>query len=85
MGINDEDYSNHWLYNNVENKALKRMKKQLDDIENYIYNNTDIIPSKVINDISNILWRRKWLDSNTIAITGNRPNRLYGYSGNFKG
>jgi hypothetical protein len=59
MRINDEDYSNHWLYNSVENKTLKRMNKQLDDIENYIYNNTDIIPSKVINDISNILWRRK--------------------------
>lgn len=59
MGINDEDYSNHWLFNSVESKSLKRMKKQLDDIENYIYNNTDIIPSKVINDISNILWRRK--------------------------
>ena len=46
MRINDEDYSNHWLYNSVENKTLKRMNKQLDDIENYIYNNTDIIPSR---------------------------------------
>lgn len=59
MGINDEDYSNHWLYNSVENKALKRMKKRLDDIENYIYNNEDTIPKKVKDDIINILWRRK--------------------------
>lgn len=59
MGINDEDYSNHWLFNSVENKTLKRMNKQLDDIENYIYNNEDIIPNKVRSDIINILWGRK--------------------------
>lgn len=54
-----EDYENYWMFNSVENKVLKRMNKQLTDIEDYLYANKDNIPKKVYDDILKILWRRK--------------------------
>ena len=58
--VGDNEYLNvHWAFNSVENRVLKRMSKQLSDIENYLYDNKDSIPSKVYDDILKILWRRK--------------------------
>ena len=55
----NEDYENHWMFNSVENKVLRRMNNKLDDVENYLYSNKNKIPKEVYDDMLDILWRRK--------------------------
>lgn len=56
--MGDEYMECHWLFNN-KSKEVAKLERKLDRIENYLYDNQDIISKKIYNDLLDILWSRK--------------------------
>lgn len=58
MSEDENEYMEcHWLFAEPKPKSVIKMEKQLQDIENYVFSHTGLMPSSVVNDLKEILWR----------------------------